>query len=292
MKKAILRFFLLISFSFFTLYMKAQNLVPNPSFEDTLNCPTDHSQINSTSNWFQPSNGTPDIYNSCSNDIDASAPLNFLGYQNARSGNAYSGIYVSSSNIGYGVNYREYIEVELLSALQLGETYYVSFFVSLADSMQTTSDQIGAFFSADSLISNSWFNFSVVPQVENMIGDYISDKQSWVLVSGSYVALGGERFITIGNFRDSSSTSLFYAGPGGTSFLHENGMVYFYIDDVCVSKSEEACINSLGLNSFGKAKRNIVCILDLMGRKVSYKPNTIQIYIFDDGTTEKVFKVE
>jgi len=38
--------------------------------------------------------------------------------------------------------------------------------------------------------------------------------------------------------------------------------------------------------------KNLVQILDLMGRETSFKPNTPLIYVYDDGSIEKVFSVE
>jgi len=36
----------------------------------------------------------------------------------------------------------------------------------------------------------------------------------------------------------------------------------------------------------------LIQILDLMGRETTFKPNTPLIYVYDDGSTEKVFSVE
>jgi hypothetical protein len=33
---------------------EAQNLVPNPSFEDTIHCPTDYGYITQAKEWFNP----------------------------------------------------------------------------------------------------------------------------------------------------------------------------------------------------------------------------------------------
>jgi len=38
--------------------------------------------------------------------------------------------------------------------------------------------------------------------------------------------------------------------------------------------------------------KNLIQILDMMGRETSFKPNTPLIYVYDDGSTEKVFIVE
>lgn len=39
-------------------------------------------------------------------------------------------------------------------------------------------------------------------------------------------------------------------------------------------------------------KKEVVKIVDLMGRETEFKPNTALIYIYNDGTTEKVFRIE
>lgn len=39
-------------------------------------------------------------------------------------------------------------------------------------------------------------------------------------------------------------------------------------------------------------KKEIVKIVDLTGKETEEKPNTLLIYIFSDGTTEKVFRVD
>ena len=46
------------------------------------------------------------------------------------------------------------------------------------------------------------------------------------------------------------------------------------------------------LIEIGNPIREVIKITDLMGRETEYKPNTVLIYVYSDGTTEKVFKVE
>jgi hypothetical protein len=38
--------------------------------------------------------------------------------------------------------------------------------------------------------------------------------------------------------------------------------------------------------------KNLIKILDLMGHETSFKPNTPLIYVYDDGSIEKVLSVE
>src|SRR5437868_5222781 len=82
----------------------SQNLVPNPSFEDTVACPNNLSQINRAIGWSS-YRQTPDYYNSCSiNGGYSGVPLNQFDYQYPRTGNAYAGLFCRSS----GLNSREY----------------------------------------------------------------------------------------------------------------------------------------------------------------------------------------
>ena len=55
-----------------------------------------------------------------------------------------------------------------------------------------------------------------------------------------------------------------------------------------------SCNNActVGLNELSNTPKQLLKIVDLMGRETEYKPNTVLIYVFDDGSTEKVFKME
>ena len=50
-------------------------------------------------------------------------------------------------------------------------------------------------------------------------------------------------------------------------------------------------INNVGLSELTTTK-NLIKILDMMGRETSFRPNTPLIYVYDDGSVEKVFSVE
>lgn len=60
----------------------------------------------------------------------------------------------------------------------------------------------------------------------------------------------------------------------------------------CVDTSTCHLVNSIGLNELFHNKKHIVKIVDLLGRESDDNPNNILIYIYNDGTTEKVFKVD
>ena len=77
---------------------------------------------------------------------------------------------------------------------------------------------------------NNYTNLPYIPQVTNPSTNILYDTTNWILVSGIYQAIGGEYYMTIGNFNDSSSTFL---DSVPTSGLTEN-TAYYYIDDVTV----------------------------------------------------------
>jgi hypothetical protein len=223
---------LIVGLFFLSLEQKAQNLVPNWSFEDTTQCPNSGGQINFASPWYNPNASSPDYFNQCG--TAGFQFLNFRGFQIARTGQAYSSVCVYGS-IGLS-SVREYIQVQLLGTLIAGENYCVSFYVSYADMssffnsyMPIVISEIGMLFSNNPVTSSNYLPFPYTPQIVSPSGTFLSDTLNWMEISGVYTAFGGERFITIGNFKDDSNTD--------TLHLIENGLDsqgYYYIDDVSV----------------------------------------------------------
>ena len=218
------------------------NLVPNYSFEQFNACPDNVSQIDSAKYWFNANTGTSDYYNACANGVGV--PNNEFGYQNAKTGVAYAGILANDYEVPTP-SYREYIEIKLSDSLQAGIKYFASFYLSLADSSHFATDDLGMYFSNDSLISDTFTNFSVIPQVENIQENIIADKINWVLLSGEFTATGGEWFLTIGNFKNDSEITLLYVG--GDTIAFDKRSAYYYIDDVCVSTDSSLCITGTGI---------------------------------------------
>ncbi|MEP6792763.1 MAG: T9SS type A sorting domain-containing protein, partial [Saprospiraceae bacterium] len=213
------------------------NLVVNPSFENYISCPTGLSPPFTASSWILPTDGSADYYNSCATSVSGvSVPNNSFGSQTPRTGSAYAGFILQPTNL-----YREYLEVQLSSPLISGNSYQVSFYVSLADQARWAIDKFGAY------LSNTMVGpitgapvLSLTPQVSNPLGNFITNKTGWTLVSGTYVASGGENFLVIGNFYDNISTTP-VIGLGG---FYQGS--YYYIDDVsvcgnCVTPPCDSC---------------------------------------------------
>jgi len=235
MKRGILIISLFISLQ----GLKAQNLVPNYSFEDTLKCATGYNDFAGyVANW---TGASPWSFNFLCNGSGngEEVPLNEVGYQYPHSGNAYAGIYTfvapppparpNDSNM------RDYMEVKLLDSLHSGAKYYVAFYVSLADSFKYACNDIGAYFSDSALVWTGLAKPYLTPQVANNHSNSLTDKINWVKVSGNFIAKGGEKYIVIGNFKkDKQSDSIFVNSPNSNTNHNWNGSFY-YVDDVIVS---------------------------------------------------------
>ena len=222
----------ILLFLFFILVLgstKAQtNLVLNPSFEDTVSCPSAANQIDASANW-NASSGSPDYMNVCCTDGLVGVPLNFGGYQQAASGYSYSAFATYVSLIS---NYRECIGGMLSSSLLIGVKYFVSFKVALSidssNSPNCASNKMGAMFST--VLYNAASSPAPItnnPQVYS--NSIITDTLNWTRIKGSFISDSSYNYIILGNFFDDSHTNTLpiTSGSGYTA--------YYYCDDICVS---------------------------------------------------------
>jgi gliding motility-associated-like protein len=232
-------FFTFLLFYFFTFNIHAQvNLVPNPSFEDTINCPNGIGQINKCMLWYNPSTGSPDYFNSCADPITTgtSVPVNSFGFQHARTGNAYTGLHMLNPP---SINLREYIQVQLNDSLKKDSIYCVSFYTCLDNFSNTAITEIGLYLSNNPIINSSFLVFPVIPQITSPANVYLKDTINWVKTSGYFTALGGEKYITIGNFKDDFTVDTISWNLNDTNcFPFCFPKSHYYIDDVSVIKCD------------------------------------------------------
>jgi gliding motility-associated-like protein len=205
-------------------YGSAQNLVPNGNFEAFTTCPNALTQIYLAAPWYVPTFDSSDFYNGCSPSGISGVPANVNGFQKAHSGSGYAGVSCFST---LSTNHRAYIQVGLTDSLIAQRNYCISVFVNLANTSGFALTELGAFFSTAPLTSLSQAPLAVIPQLSSAAHVYLKDTLNWMLISGNYVAQGGEKYITLGNFKDDANTDTLRlnALSGGS---------YYYIDDVSV----------------------------------------------------------
>jgi len=222
--------------SYFIPNLKAQNIVPNSSFENKIQCPQHDNQFTGyVSNWVGGGGGVCYLRSDCSG-YGVGVPSNELGHQYAHTGVAYTGLYTYMDSLISPTlsNYRGYIQDTLLNPLIGGTRYYVTFYVSLADTFKYACNNIGAYFSDSALVWSGYVKSYLHPQVSNDTAhNPLTDKVNWMKVSGSFTAAGGEQYIIIGNFVDDAhSDTVFVNSTGAVGYAMSS---YYYIDDVIVS---------------------------------------------------------
>lgn len=214
----------------------SQNLVPNPDFEmyvpDSVNGSNGNGDIAKASYWSNPGIGTPDYFNSDHNLPNyPRIPLNECGTQTPHSGQAYAGIYVYE--VTSVPNVREYIRTQLTSPLEANKYYRISLFTSLGDSSHYAAT-FGINLSSNPTTNADGF-LLLVPsflQPENPI----TDDANWTELSWTYLAQGGEQYLTIGGF-------IYDVDLNPLTVNGDYSHAYYYIDDVAVTYDATATVD-------------------------------------------------
>ncbi|HXH18808.1 MAG TPA: gliding motility-associated C-terminal domain-containing protein [Chitinophagales bacterium] len=217
--------------------LHAQNLVLNPSFESTSSCPVGISQFSLVLNWDDTNSGndtctTPDLYAPCAPAFGgANSPNALMGYQQSHSGTHHAGAILYSFP-----TWREYMQGTLSSPLVAGQQYCVKFYISTANESRFATDDVGVYFSVNPLQKNFCLDgsapHSVTPQLQYS-GAPIADSLNWIPLEWVYTATGGERYLTIGNFKSDGNTTIidFNTNIG----LSIQPYAYYFFDDVEVT---------------------------------------------------------
>ena len=266
---------LYILFVFFSLNIQGQqilgvNLINNPSFEEYYNCPYTSGQLYESKYWW---GITTEYFNACAAPGGVSVPVNYDGFHYAHTGVAYAGcVLYWYANPSY--DYRETIKTKLKDTLIANKRYCTNFYTTLAQFTYTYTqstyillDSIGMLFTKDSvqdsvplpILSNG-------TRVQNIISNL--DSINWFKIPNTFIANGGELYLTIGNFNNVISY------PSDAI-----GATYVYIDDVTV------CECSF---KFSLGNDTTLCI----GQSLTLNPNMPNaVFTWQDGSHGSTYKV-
>ncbi|MBL4586332.1 MAG: T9SS type A sorting domain-containing protein [Flavobacteriales bacterium] len=214
-----------------SLHAEAQNLVPNGNFDLPGTCTPNSVSAPAFQPWFI-TFSTPDEFHPCYAE-SVSVPLSFGGGGMPFEGEGYIGLYVmTKSNLK-----REFKSVKLSESLTEGIAYHATFHVSLMDSAWYATKEIGLLFTENAPESILSYLLNTEPQVKYESDTFLTDKTNWTRIEGSFVANGGERYLTIGNSKNDDETDTLFV-PGGGVFRPNQPdlfrMSYYYIDGVSV----------------------------------------------------------
>ena len=219
------------------------NLVPNYSFEELNSCPligtascNNIIPIPSLKDWYCAMTylSSPDYFNNCTS-------INFgfnniCGWQIAKTGNAYLGGFMHTFG---GIANNEYIECTLKDSLKPNVNYCVQYYLNRSDKSSYVISQHGAVFTKTQLIVPSTLSphfINLTPQVKNPLGNYIKDSINWTKIEGSFIALGGERHMTLGCFGPQSLLDTLFDPYDINNPFPGYREPYIYLDDVSVEE--------------------------------------------------------
>jgi len=139
------------------------------------------------------------------------------------------------------VDAREFLKCPLNYSLIQNEDYYVEFQVSQSDSAQYATHNIGVTFT--DVDTGEFGELLCWPDceiyLENTSANPLTSKTEWMKVSGTFTALGGERYMHIGNLRTDSNSEIEFVG-GGVGPEYDWFVAAYYIDDVWLSHVDSA----------------------------------------------------
>lgn len=225
----------------------SQNLVMNEAMHTTCKHPG-YGLITGTDTWSNANGGTVDLFDAglqARKSTENAIPENYMGYQPVvLPGHNYAGIVAyyddgsntatdSLANARLGLRdgykkYSEYLQGELSEPMVAGKVYRVAFRVSLAEKSGRAVSNLGALLTKEKVEQASNAFLEMKPQFISY--RVIADTADWVTLYGAYIAEGGEKYITVGCFKDELFTAIKTVGPR----QNDSRKAYYYISDVMV----------------------------------------------------------
>jgi len=215
------------------------DLLINGSFETLNKKIKEGGMVTSSYGWTSPSAGKADIFSSSAKSPDYSIPKNMYGDGDAHDGQAYAGINVFTPKEEIP---RQFLQSKLNQKMDEGKVYCVKMHVMLSMMSKYSSNNLGIYISEMAPTDKDLDSFYIQPQIIHSQNKIFDEMFEWTAICQSYIAKGGEEFITIGNFGKAETTqNEKVKKPKGVVGTQAKG-AYYYIDDVSV-------LNMAGLES-------------------------------------------
>ncbi len=193
-----------------------KNLVPNGSFE---NYRKKSGSIKQAIPWQQIA--SVDFYQEpISNDTSR--------FKGARTGKCYAGL-------RFQKKYKEFVQVKFAEPLHRGTNYEYEMYIRLAFWSNASLKSFGALFTKMGYKSKGDVVKSALIDSVSKKGSFINGYQ-WFKISGKYLADGGEKYLTIGNFSPNVKKDMVRMNVFKLGFKE----AYYFVDDISLVKAKEA----------------------------------------------------
>ncbi len=212
-------------------FAQSENLIQNGSFESLNGKARKLGAIEVATGWVSPTGVRADLFTPVAKVEDINTPTNVYGMEDPKDGQNYAGIVAYSYNDKMP---RTYLMAKLDAPMKKGMTYCVKFNVALAELSKYAVSEIGANISKKPFGTDEKSSIIDKMHIMHPRQKVFNGMYGWDLICGSYVAEGGEKYITIGNFINNkdieAAKSKKPADIRGTQII----AAYYYVDDVSV----------------------------------------------------------
>lgn len=216
-----------------------ENMVENGSFEQILGKLKREGGIQAAVGWMSPTKTAADLFSQKAPE-SIGVPGNVRGYEDPQDGTNYAGIRTFS----YGDKEpRNYLTTKLKLPLRKNAKYCVKFYVSLAEASKYASNNVGINFSKKQFNFDEDRSIMTVTSIQHVDNPVFNGLFGWDEVCGIYTAIGGEKFLTIGNFAPNGDTQNERLKKPKDFSGAQIISAYYYIDNVSVLMvdSEDEC---------------------------------------------------
>ncbi len=207
------------------------NYVSNPSFE-SLSSTTASTLYDAVSYW-QPIDTNGVAYFLVSTDPGlGNAPYCSYGFQYPRTGKVYIlATFLCTGPACSPLNAVGYPRNRLKEFLKPNTAYCAKYYINNTNNNKIAIDSYGMYFggsSLDTIIYSSTPLTYLTPQVQNNTG-VITDTLNWVPITGTFTAIGTEKYLLLGNFKSTANTNTIQLNMPSSTMGAD-----VYIDDVSI----------------------------------------------------------
>ncbi len=212
--------------------MSQGNMIVNGSFETVSKKIKGGGMIDNASGWSSPTDAKADVFSANAKADEYKTPVNMYGDADPMEGGRnYAGLMIYSYKDDAP---RQYLQAQLTEKMKEEKVYCVKMNVLLSMLSKYSSNNIGIYISKKPLMAEEIEKYDIQPQIIHSQNRIFDEQFDWEPICQTYIADGGEEYITIGNFGSTESTDNGKVKkPKGIIGTQARG-AYYYIDDVSV----------------------------------------------------------
>ncbi len=228
--------FVLGSLSANAMGQSAQNLVPNPSFEEKDGTLRRTGQVHKAKDWVPGTGADADLFTTEDDDEEIGAPETYKGRCKPRTGNRFAGVRVFSYR---NEEPRSYISARLPEKMSKGVLYCVQFHMRLSPLSKFSVNKVGAYLSKKDISTTEEKSLIYDAQIMHPKKKIHKNTRLWEPICSAYKAKGGEEYITIGTFVENDQMETEKMRRPRRYDKSQTYDAYYWIDDVSIKAVDD-----------------------------------------------------